>query len=171
MKTRFFIPILLLFLLNSLTPVAITSAQEGGSKQVKKTKAEKVAEQSLTFDRIYNLVNSRQFVFKAEFNQGSDLIFVVVDSGFAAVQNGNRNNLEGKVTRFEVKKNEKQKNLSVTIMMRGAISTADIFLFIGPGGDGTATVKSDFPGYFSFDGKVVDFENANIDQGGSHFLH
>lgn len=139
-------------------------------KPAKKTKAERLAEQAEAFSKIEDLINTRQFVFQAEFNQGSDMIFVVVDSVYGEVQNGNRNNLQGKITEYEVEKDKKGKNLSVSIKMRGDIYTSDVFLFIGPYGDGRATVRGEFPGYFSFDGKVVDFENAQIYEGRSHFI-
>jgi hypothetical protein len=163
--------LLLALVMSSFLPMAISNAQVSETNQSKKSKAEKEAEQSRSFSRIDSLVNRRQFVFKAEFNPGSDEVFVVVDSGYAEIQNGNRNNLEGRITKFEVKRNVKQKTLAVTIMMRGALSTGDVFLFIGSGGNGKATINSEFPGYFSFDGYIVDFENANIYEGGSHFVH
>jgi putative protein kinase ArgK-like GTPase of G3E family len=95
----------------------------------------------------------------------------VVDSSYAMIQNGNRNNLDGQITRCEIKKDDKRKTIAITIMMRGAMSTADVFIFVGASGSGKATIKSDFPGYFSFDGQLLDFENATIYDGGSHFVH
>ena len=51
------------------------------------------------------------------------------------------------------------------------MSNGDIFLLIGSSGSGKATIKSDFPGYFTFDGNVLDFENANIYDGRSYLIH
>jgi hypothetical protein len=86
------------------------------------------------------------------------------------LQYGNRNNLNGEVTNFVVNKNEKKRNLSVEINMRGDLYTGDIFLFIGSSGTGRANIRSEFPGDFMFDGDLVDFENASIDVGPSHFI-
>ncbi len=163
--------ILLSLLLIVFETNVISNAQVRDPNQMKKRNTEKEAEQNLTFFRIDSLLNSRQFVFQAEFNQGSDMVFVVVDSSYGEVQDGNRNNLQGHITQYEVKKNEKKKTLSVTIKMRGVLSTADVFIFIGTDRNGKATVKSEFPGYFSFYGNVVEFENANIYEGPSHFVH
>ena len=147
----------LMLVLSGIFFLTVALPAQTVQKPAKKTKAERLAEQAEAFSKIEDLINTRQFVFQAEFNQGSDMIFVVVDSVYGEVQNGNRNNLQGKITEYEVEKDKKGKNLSV-------------FLFIGPYGDGRATVRGEFPGYFSFDGKVVDFENAQIYEGRSHFI-
>jgi len=171
MKTRIKHSILLMILLYAFVPVFLSNAQSTEGKQSKKTKEEKKAEKEFVFARIDTLVRNQQFVFKAEFGSRSNEIFVVVDSGYAMVQNGNRNNLDGRVTQFKMDSNQKNRTIALTIMMRSELSTADIFLFIGESGAGTATIKSDFPGYFSFNGQVLDFENANIYDGGSIFIH
>ena len=95
----------------------------------------------------------------------------MVDSLYAMVQNGNRNNLEGQVTQCKVKRDDKRKTISVTLMLHGAMSTADVFIFMGDSGKGKATINCDFPGDFSFDGNLVDIEHSEIYEGGSHFLH
>jgi ABC-type glutathione transport system ATPase component len=171
MKKKFFVSALLTLALFTFLPLGMTQTLSNDSKTSKKSKEEKEAEQLLVFSRLDSLLNSRQFVFKEVYGAYSDEVFVVVDSGYAMIQNGNRNNLEGNITKFEITKNEKSKNISVTIMMRGAMSNGDIFLIIGSSGSGKATVKSDFPGYFTFDGNVFDFENANIYDGRSHSIH
>lgn len=171
MKNRFFSVFILSLGFYLFTAGPSLNAQAKDSKPINSKKLRKEIEESRDFARIDSLVNSRQFIFQAEFSQGSDMVFVVIDSIFGEVQNGNRNNLQGRITGFEVKKNEKKKNLSVTIRMRAEIYTADVFLFIGPSGYGKATVKAEFPGNFAFDGSIVDFENANIYVGPSHFVH
>ncbi|MBL7111197.1 MAG: hypothetical protein ISS19_04575 [Bacteroidales bacterium] len=171
MKRKSFLIFLLTFAINPIITDFTLKAQVSDSKPAGDRKLEKETGQLLAFSRIDSLVNSRQFVFQAEYNQGSDMVFVVVDSLFGEVQNGNRNNLQGQITHCEVKKNEKKKNLTVSIKMRGEIYTADAFLFIDSYGNGKATVKSEFPGNFSFFGRVVEFENASIYEGPSHFVH
>jgi hypothetical protein len=163
--------LLIIILISFLHPFTFMSAQENDPKPVKKGKEAKELQEHLSFTTIDSLISTRQFVFKADFSQGSNEIFVVVDSLYAMVQNGNRNNLEGQVRQCKVKKDEKRKTISITLMLRGAMSSADVFILVSASGQGTATVKSDFPGYFSFNGFIVDFENANIYAGGSHFVH
>jgi hypothetical protein len=154
------------FMNNGTSIAQISDLELTGNK-----KPDKETEQALSFARMDSLVNSRQFVFLAEFNEGSDMVFVLVDSLFGEVQNGNRNNLQARITEFEVKTNEKRKNLSVTIHMRWEIYIADAFLFIDAYGSGKAAVKSDFPGNFTFFGNVSDLEHALIYEGPSHFVH
>jgi hypothetical protein len=166
MKLRFSI----LLCLCVFSYILNTNAQDSQSDK-KQSKAKKEAEEAFKFASTDTLLNSRQFVFQAEFGQGSDMTFVIVDSAFCEVQCGNRNNLTGKITRFEVVKNEKNNTFSVTIKMRSAISTADIFLFLDAYGDGKASVNSDFPGNFAFNGNTVDFEHATVYEGSSHTLH
>jgi hypothetical protein len=170
MKKKFLLSALLSLALCTFLPLSMAQAQINESKPTKKSKEEIATEQLVTYSRIDSLLNSRQFVFQQVGSYSPD-VFVVVDSGYAMIQNGNRNNLEGNVTKFEISKNEKNKTISVTIMMRGAMSNGDIFLLIASSGDGKATIKSDFPGHFIFDGYVVDFENSNIYVGRSHTIH
>jgi hypothetical protein len=169
MKTRTVTPgqicLILLLVFNS----TIVIGQE--EQRSRKSKEIRIAEQHKAFEKVDSLVNSRQFVFEAVFASGSSEVFVVVDSSFAEVQNGNRNNLSGRITSFQIKKNLEKMTISVTMLMRGDISTADVFLFMGSSGEGTATIKSDFPGYFTFNGKIVDFSHAEIYEGRSHFIH
>ena len=168
--TNFFI--LIGLFVNMLTAGSELFAQEKESIPSGKNKsAEKETKQKIEFSRIDSLVNCRQFVFQSEYNMSSDLVFVLVDSLYGAVQNGIRNNLQGSITQYEVSKNEKKRTLSVTIKLRGEIYSGDVFLFIGEYGLGKATIKSDSPGYFSFDGKLVDFEDARVNEWPSHFVH
>ncbi len=166
------LPVLLLILAFDVCfTSADLTAQERNPKPVSDRKLEKEKKQALAFARTDSLVSSRQFVFEAEFSQGSDLVYVVVDSIYGEVQNGNRNNLQGHITQFEVTRDQKRKELSVSMKMRGVINTADVFLFISSYGSGKATVKSDFPGNFTFYGKVTDFKSTTIHQEPSHMVH
>ncbi len=170
MKRKTFLVFLLTFTFN-LFIANVIIAQVSDPNHKTNTKPDKEKDQSVAFARTDSLINSRQFVFQAVYGQGSDMVFVVVDSLFGEVQNGNRNNLQGQITQCEVKKNERKNNLTVSIKMRGEIYTADIFLFIDSSGSGKATIKSEFPGNYSFFGNVVDFETADIYEGPSHFVH
>jgi hypothetical protein len=172
MKNGVFLVLTFLFSFNSFTNNAISKAQAGDSKPSERSKSDKNTQQQVqAFAVIDSLVNNRQFVFQAEYSQESYMIFVLVDSLFGEVQNGNRNNLQGRITEYEVRKNEKKKTIAVTVKMRGEIYTADVFLFIGSAGKGTATIRSEFPGNFSFSGQLVDFEHASIYEDPSHFIH
>jgi len=163
--------LLITLFITVVIPVASSHAQTGETEKHKKSKAEKEAEQENSYGKIASLVNSKQFVFQANFDQGSDMVYVVLDSTHAEVQNGNRNNLEGRVTQCDIKMNGKSKTISVTIKLRGQMYNADVFLFIDAWGEGRATVNCEFPGSFAFDGFIVDFENTNIYQGGAHLVY
>lgn len=171
MSTNHFLTFALTLFINLVVSNTISFAQDNDSGSSKKSTTKKEIEKNIAFAKTDSLINSRQFVFQAEFNQGSDMIFVVVDSSYGEVQAGNRNNLEGRITDYKVTKNEKSKSFSITIKMRGQMYTADVFLYIGTYGNGRATVKSEFPGYFAFDGNLFDFENCTIYEGKSHFVH
>jgi len=171
MKMKLNLLLLLAITFTSFITNHTLTAQVSDSNPGKNKKLEKEKELSLAFARTDSLVNSRQFVFQPELYQGSYMTFVVVDSLFGEVQHGNRNNLQGRITQYEVKKNEKKKNLSVLVKMRGAMHTADVFIFVGANGKGKATVKSDIPGNFSFTGYLMNFENADIYEGPSHLVH
>ncbi len=158
------LPVILLFFISPRN----TEAQ---SDPRKKTRDEKEAEAAASLARTDSLIRSRQFVFGAEFGQESDMTFVIVDSVTCEIQRGNRNNLVGKITSFKVVGNPKSRSFSVTVKMRGMISSADIFIFLDAFGSGTARISSDFPGDFSFNGNLVDFEHAQVYEGGSHLLH
>ncbi|MCB8995106.1 MAG: hypothetical protein H6538_05820 [Bacteroidales bacterium] len=159
-----------LAMLLSFIPV-ISSLGQDISGSEKKTKGGWTKEDLKNFEKIDSLIKNQQFVFESEFFQSSDELFIAVDSGYAEIQAGNRNNLQGRITQYQVKRNDKKKTLSVTIKMRGSMSTGDIFLFIAADGTGDARVNSDFPGNFSYTGKVVDLQHTTIYQGRSPFIH
>jgi hypothetical protein len=129
-----------------------------------------------------HLVNSQKFVFEADYGQESAEVFVLVDSLMGMVQRGMRNNQDGRITQFVVKKNLKKKTVSVTIKIRGNVGTADIFLLLGPEGHGSGSVRADSytgdkfrekvldesPGYYNFDGQLRPISQALIYKGKSH---
>ena len=168
MKKKTFLVFLVTFAINTFLVTSPLYAQNSDPKYRHDRKAEKEAQQAHAFIRTDSLLNSRQFVFKAD-NRVE--VFVVVDSLFGEVQNGNRNNLQGHITQFEVKKNEKKKQLSLSFKMRGVMHTADVVLFMDASGKGKATVLSEFPRKFTFIGELLDFEDAWIYEGPSHDVH
>ncbi len=164
MKKSICIPLVLLALFTIFNGSDLF-AQVDRSESKSDKKLQKEAMKLLAFQKTDSLLNSRQFVFQADFGPGSDLVYVVVDSGFAEVQSGVRANLLGRITEFDLKPNEKRKNFFVSLKLRDEVQSADIFLFIGTYGDGRATVKSPILGNFSFNGEVLDFNSADITPG------
>jgi hypothetical protein len=176
----------LICLLFLFAAVPCLKAQEKMDKPYHKDKEQKALERSELFAKTIELVNGRQFVFQAEFSSNSDQIFVLVDTTYSEVQNGIRNNLDGTITKWVVKINERKKTLSITFKIKSTLSTADVFLLIGEGGHGQATIRRDTWGEssthaaplkgeytrgFSFNGKLTDFENCDIYEGKSHLVH
>lgn len=142
------------------------------------------AKEKQLFDRTVSMVNFRHYIFKAEFGPGSEEVFVIVDSTSSTVQASNRQSLTGRITSYNVKVNDKQQTVSVSIKVHGNIASADVFLSIGPGGKGHANIncdawssspnvgpQADFPGGFIFDGKLIDLNQATYYLGGSHTVH
>jgi hypothetical protein len=167
---RLFLPVPGIFLLCLFISAGLAAQDRGSGKSRDEKKLEKERKEMMAFARTDSLVRTRQFVFQEEYSLQAEL-FVVVDSLYGEVQNGMRNNLQGRVSEFEVKKDDKRRNLSVIIKMRGDLYTADVFLYIGPDGKGKATVKGGFTGSeFSFYGDVLDFEHASIHSSPSHMI-
>lgn len=167
---KLFVNILLMVAFSISLSVNLASAQEDDTSSESKRKAGKNSENEMLYSRVDSLLKLKMFVFQ-ETDMGSDVVYIIVDSAFAEIQNGIRNNLEGKIISYQVKKDDKRHTQSVSIKMKGYMSTADIVIFIGPGGTGNASINSDFPGRFSFYGKLVDFEDSAVYQGGSHLVH
>lgn len=172
MKGRIFLIILLSIAISTVMSDASLLAQ-AADKPASNRKLQKEMRQMEEFERTYSLLNSRQFVFQTNYQvkDSRATTFVVVDSLYGEVQNGMRNNLNGQITHFAVIRNLKRKNLTVDIKMRGMIQTADVFINVGPSGIGQATVKSEFPGNFTIYGKILSFEDASVQTGGSHQVH
>ena len=168
MKKRAFQVFLLLLAVNSLLIDFTVQAQVRDYNPARDRRSEKDAEQAQAFTRTDSLVRSHQFVFQAD---GDVETFVLVDSLFGEIQNGNRNNLQGYITQFESKRNEKRKQLSVSLKIRGVMYTADVVLFMDASGKGKATVLSEFPENFTFIGELFDFKDAWIYEGPSHIVH
>lgn len=177
---------LLVCLLLLFAAVTSVKAQEKKDNLYQKDQEQKELERSGQFAEMIELVNGRQFVFQADFSQNSDQVFVLVDTTYGEVQNGIRSNLEGTITKWEVKINDRKKTLSLTFKIRSTLSMADVFLLIGEGGHGQATIrrdtwgesstrpaslKAEFTRGFSFNGKLTDFENCEIYEGKSHLVH
>jgi hypothetical protein len=172
MKRRSLFIILLSFATSTVMSDVSLLAQEADRPALNR-KLQKEMRQMEEFERTDSLLSSRQFVFQTNYQvkDSRATSFVVVDSLYGEVQDGIRNNLNGQITYFEVIRNLKRKNLTVDIKMRGMIQTADVFINVGPSGIGQATVKSEFPGNFIIYGKILAFEDASVQTGGSHQVH
>jgi hypothetical protein len=169
MKLNTLLVLLAVTVMHAFNPVVLV-AQERELKPSEVRKLQKEEKEIRDFARMDSMISSRQFVFQRQYDPGSG-VYVVIDSLYGECQNGIRNNLQGRITKFEVKKDVKKRNFSVNVRMRGDISTADVFLFIASDGTGKATVKGDFTEQFSFYGETLDFEHASIQPGGSHFIN
>lgn len=133
-------------------------------------KERKEREKQIAYAMVNELVNSRQFVFEPLFSVGQVEQYVLIDSIFGEVQNGNRNNLQGEITKYEINRNDKKKNVSVEIIIRGVMNTASVVLFIGTYGEGTAKITGEFPENFSINGQIIDIDSASVYSGGDHFV-
>jgi len=169
MRVRSTSSFLFVFLFTVLFTLSNLQAQVRDPKTDREyRKLEKKEAEARAFTRTDSLLNSRQFVFQAD---GSVETFVLVDSLFGEVQNGNRRNLRGNISKFEITRNEKRKQLSVSIIIRGVMKTADVVIFMDASGKGKATILSEFPGKFTIIGELVALDDAWIYEGPSHFVH
>lgn len=166
-KVSFILSIICLITLGS-TQLLFSQVDESKSSLSRKEKKER--EKQIAYAMVNELVNSRKFVFEPLFSTGQVLQYVLIDSTYGEVQNGNRNNLQGKITKYEINRNDKKKNVSVEIIIRGVMNTASVVLFIGAYGEGTAKITGEFPDNFSINGQIIDLESASVYSGPDHFV-
>lgn len=149
----------------------VLSAQGRESKLSRQEKkALKELEKNIAYTMVDSLVSSRQFVFEPLFSTGQVGTFVLVDSIYGEVQNGMRNNLQGEITKYEISRNEKKKNITVEILIRGVMNTSTVVLFIGPYGEGTAKISGEFPEHFTMSGEIIPLDSASVFSSPDHFV-
>jgi hypothetical protein len=170
MKTKKSIFIISIICLVSFGMTGILTAQVEDSDTSLSRKEKKEREKQIAYAMVNELVNSRKFVFEPIFSVGQVEQYVLIDSIYGEVQNGNRNNLQGEITKYEVNRNDKKKNVSVEIIIRGVMNTSSVVLFIGTYGEGTAKITGEFPENFSINGQIIDLNSASVHSGPDHFV-
>lgn len=166
-----------------------TSTKEGDKPTKQERKKEQDAQRALQFNTTKALVNSRQFVLKADFlidrngqriSAPSELNYIMVDSARAMVQTGKNSghgangvggySASGKITDWKVESNEKQRSINIQINVNTDNGFLTVFINISPGGRTKATVNGNQSfELYAYEGKLVPLENSGVYEGRSLF--
>lgn len=172
--------ILLSFFLVSVS----ANAQDEKLSKKEKRKLERKNERERTYERTGHLLDSMKFVLEADYldNQrgnrvivSNSLNFIKVDESNAVLQIGRNTGLgsngvggttaEGRISRYEVIKNEKKKTYDVRMNVNTNIGHYDIFMIVGSDGSARATLSGIYPGKLVWDGDIVAIDDSRIYKG------
>ncbi|MEI7663443.1 MAG: DUF4251 domain-containing protein [Bacteroidota bacterium] len=152
----------------------------------KKKKEEKEVKLQKQFMVVYRALLDSSFVLEADFLENKDglrlgvrsvLNFIAVDSSVAAVQVGLDHRLgfngsggftdKGKITRYKLSRNDKNKTCLLTMAMRGSVSAhLDLYFTVSAYGTATAVLSGGpFGQRFTFDGRIVPLKESNVFEG------
>ena len=158
-------------------------AQDGASLSKKEKRQIELEKQ---YQQTKLLLESKSFVLETDFLQdkygnrafvSSTINFVAVDSTDAVIQIGSDfrvgpNGLggvtaKGKITKWELKENEKRKNFNLSINVMTAIGIYDLRFSIGSSGSASALLTGLRRGQLTFDGDLVPMDESIVYEGQS----
>lgn len=161
-------------------------AQENGQRVVltKKEKRDSIAERQYQINKY--MLDNRDLVLEANYIQdrrgnrrivNSTINFVAIDSTTAIIQVGSdyRNGpngvggvtAKGRITKWEVTENKKQKSFSLSINVMTSIGIYDLFFSIGSWGNSTARLTGLSAGELTFEGDVEPYSASRVYEGHS----
>lgn len=159
-------------------------AQDDRQTVKEKKRAERKAETERNYRRTANLLDSMQFVLEANYldNQRgyriivpTSLNFIKVDSSYAVLQIGRNTGMgsngvggttaEGKLSRYQVNKNEKKKTFDVTMNIMTNLGSYDVLMNVNADGRARATISGIYPGKLIYEGDIVSLEETRTYQG------
>jgi hypothetical protein len=166
-----------------LVSVSVNAQEEKLSKREKR-KLERKTERERTYERTGHMLDSMKFVLEADYldNQrgnrmvvSNTLNFIKVDSDNAVLQIGRNTGIgnngvggttaEGRISRYEVRKNEKKKTYDVRMNVNTNIGHYDIFMMVTSDGSARATLTGIYPGKLIWDGDIVAIDESRIYKG------
>jgi hypothetical protein len=156
-------------------------------KHVKKSKQEKEAVVEKDYRIMETTLEGKRFVLEANYLSNSrgtripvnsGINFIMVDSVRGVIQAGNDAGLgsnglggttvEGSIMRWELKKDTKRKNFTVSYTVMSAIGTYDVTLYVSPGGYASGRVSGNWSGSITFDGNIVHRSRSRVFKGRSY---
>ena len=159
-------------------------AQEEKRSKKEKKKIERKAEIDKMYARTANLLDNMQFVLEAQYlnnQRGSRVIvptslnFIKVDSSDVVLQIGRNTGMgsngvggttaEGRISRYEVTKNEKKKTFDVVMNVLTNIGSYDVFMNVTSDGRARATISGIYPGKLTYEGDIVSLDDTRTYQG------
>lgn len=180
MRTQI-ISLVILFLALNISAQENLSRKE--SRMLKKQKKEAALQAG--YDTVLQIINSKQFVLEADYLDNlkgrrnvvlSNLNFIKIDSASnSAIQIGSNRGLgyngvggvtaEGRLTRFELSKNDKKKTIHVAMSLISNIGIYDILMDINSEGKASAIISGLERGKLQFEGNIVPLEESAVYQG------
>ena len=165
------------------TALVAQKGEEGASFSKKEKRQIELEKQ---YQQTKLLLESKNFVLETDFLQdkygnrvfvSSTINFVAVDSTDAVIQIGSDfrvgpNGLggvtaKGKITKWELKENEKRKNFNLSISVMTAIGIYDLRFSVGSSGSATALLTGLRRGQLTFDGDIVPTDESIVYEGQS----
>jgi len=163
-------------------------SKEARKMEKEQRKLQEQMEAQATKRLVDSLVSQRDFVLTADYlsNQSGRRVVVdnninfiaVVDSSDIVIQYGSLGSpmigynglggltTDGKITKFEVTKTGKNKdNYSIKLTAMTTLGIYDIFLYISPDGNSTATIGGNTRGKLIYYGNIVPIKGSRIYQG------
>jgi len=161
-------------------------AQETGQRVVltAKEKKDSIAERQYQLNKY--MLDNRDLVLEANYLQdrrgnrrivNSTINFVAIDSTTAIIQVGSdyRNGpngvggvtAKGKITRWVVTENKKQRSFNLSINVMTSIGFYDLFFSIGLWGNSTAILTGMSAGQLTFEGDVEPYSASRVYEGRS----
>lgn len=172
----------LLFLAVGLTIAAV--AQD--NKETKKERKER--ERKAAAVAMKEFLSEKEFVLEANnlydrygqiYQVQSNLNFIMVDGDQAVLQLGSNSTIgsngvggvtiDGKVTKYDLKANEKRGTFSLTMHIASSAGNYDVRLSTGTSGNAQATVSSNFSGRIRYSGDLIPLYASNAYVGNSIF--
>ncbi len=151
----------------------------------KQAKKERIEKQYKTTEHI---LENREFVLEANFLGNrygqripvtSTLNFIMVDSTDAVIQIGSQSGVgyngvggittEGQVTDFELNKNDKKNNFSLSMNVMTNLGIYDIFMNISADGHASARISGLRGGQLTYTGVIVPENQSYVYQGTSTY--
>lgn len=176
--------IVILFAAIFLAGVFSLQAQDENMSRKEKKKQERKAREEMKYLRTGHLLDSMKFVLEADYldNQRgtrvivpSTLNFIKVDSGEAVLQIGRNAGIgsngvggttaEGRISRYEVVENKKNRTYDVRMNVNSNIGNYDIFMMVSSDGSARATLSGIYPGKLVWDGDIVALDESRTFQG------
>ncbi len=161
-------------------------AQTGDENPAATRKEKRNAEIDKQFELNKSMLENRNFVLEADrlldrygntAIVSSTINFVAVDSATAIIQIGSNHRLgpngvggvtaKGKITKWKLTENEKQKSFNLTINVMTTIGIYDLSFMIGPSNTATASLTGLKAGQLTFEGRLIPYTESSVYEGQS----
>ncbi|HKI87936.1 MAG TPA: DUF4251 domain-containing protein [Draconibacterium sp.] len=174
----------ILFILTFVLSVSLSFAQVETDSTKMTSKEKKEARKKEQFALTNYMLENKNFVLESDFLQdrygnripvSSSINFVMINANEAVIQIGSNSGIgpngvggitaKGRITKWELKKNKKNKSSVLRVNVITSIGMYDLFFNIGPYGNATARLTGLRSGSLTFDGDLVPGELSGVYEG------